>query len=140
MKASPGGGYSMARKTKAAPQESRRRRRRISAWQKVILVAFVSVSIVSVTLVIRNIVHACDLFFTERAAVRNLEYDLAAKKQKKHSLVENRKYLRSKSGAETESRKLGYVRPGEVSVIINDKDDSGKKSKKKEQGTGDREQ
>jgi hypothetical protein len=41
--------------------------------------------------------------------------------QKENSeLRVKRKYLQSAQGAETEARKLGFVRPGEISIIMGD--------------------
>lgn len=120
----------MTRKEKTAPRESRRRRRKVNAFQKIVMAAFVIIVIFSATWVIRKAVRAGGLFFSERSAVHRLEKDFAAKKNKNKLLSERRKYLKSKSGALTEARKLGYVRPGEVSVMIDNEES--KNSKKPE--------
>lgn len=124
----------MARKRRPAPEGSRRRRRRVPVWLKVFWVAVAVVVALALFAVVRKTLRPVRLCYRERAEMRQQEIRLAELKRENLNMREKRRYLQSPAGAETEARKLGYVRPGEVSILMPDEEHEGTKR----QGTGDR--
>jgi len=113
----------MARRRPALREEPRRRRRRSRPWQKAIALAIAVVTALAVMGVLRKTLRPVLLCWRERAGVHRFEARLAAAKRERQALLEKRRYLRSPEGAQTEARRLGFVRPGEVSVVMEDDKD-----------------
>lgn len=107
----------MARKESAAAR-ARRRRRKTSVWMKAFLGGTLVLVAVVAFAVGNKIVRPFHLWFSEKQAVNGLEMQLAQINHENEALRLKREYLMSAPGAETEARKLGYVTPGEVPVIM----------------------
>ncbi|MEN6372521.1 MAG: hypothetical protein ABFD64_10980 [Armatimonadota bacterium] len=110
----------MARKKSPAPGE-RRRRRKSTVLQKVICCVLAAATVFCAFIVIRQAVRPITLLCKGKSEVRQMETQYAKDKAENAALLKKRRYLLTPSGSEAEARKLGYVRPGEVSVIIEDK-------------------
>ena len=108
----------MARKRVLVPREGRRRRRRLRTWQKFLLATIIVAVGFGSFAVLRKIYRPIDLMWENRTEVRKMEDHLNAVQKENSELQTKRKYLQSAQGAETEARKLGFVRPGEISIII----------------------
>lgn len=101
-------------------REERRRRRRMPLWQKAICLGMAGVCLFAVYGVLRKTIRPMLLCWSERTEVRRLEARQENLKRENRDLNAKRIYLQSPQGAETEARKLGYVRPGEVSIVMPD--------------------
>jgi cell division protein FtsB len=64
-------------------------------------------------------IHLCWEGSTE---VGQLQKKLASLKQENEALRNEKKYLLSPGGAQTEARKFQFVKPGEISLILGEKD------------------
>lgn len=115
----------MAQKKQLAPRE-RRRRRRLTVWQKAVWCVLTVAIAFGTFAVIRKAVRPIDLLCEGKSEVRRMEAQYAKDKAENTALHKKRRYLLTPSGSEAEARKLGYVRPGEVSVVIEDKKPAGK--------------
>lgn len=120
----------MARKKQLVWVGPRRRRRKLTIAQKIIWGGLAVVAIYCAFAVIQKAVRPVKLLCAGKAEVSKMEEKFAKDKAENKALREKRKYLLTPSGAEAEARKLGYVRPGEVSVIIEDNKSEDKDSKK----------
>jgi cell division protein FtsB len=117
----------MARRRAYQDDEPRRRRRKTLLWHKMVYIGLVAVFGFVVFRVcaktIRPVILCCSL----RNEVRQLDARAKSLTQENEALRLKRKYLMSPQGAETEARKLGFVRPGEVSIILQDEKTPAKK-------------
>ncbi len=108
----------MAKKSGMLPKQGRRRKKKQQLLQ-IIVFGVVAVVVVLVGfVVIRKVAKPIGLLFAEREQVRQMQKQLADAKQEKKQLLEKKRVIASPSGAEAEARRLGYVRPGEVSIVI----------------------
>jgi len=87
-----------------------------------IWVAMAAMVVVVTYGVLRKTLRPVLLCWRERAEVHKLDDQLKRAEREHRALLERRRYLRSPEGAEIEARKLGYVRPGEISIMIGDED------------------
>jgi len=120
----------MARKKHLVIVGPRRRKRKTTIFQKIILGGLAAVAIYCAIAVVQKTIRPINLLCAGKAEVHKMEEKLAKEKAENRALHEKRKYLLTPSGAEAEARKLGYVRPGEVSVVIEDNKSKDKNLKK----------
>jgi cell division protein FtsB len=106
----------MARK-KLSP-ERRRRRRRIPILLKIALIGALTCVAVVAFAIGNKIVRPFHLWFVEKHAVSDMQAQLNDMKHENAELRAKREYLKSPAGAENEARRLGYVAPGEVSLVV----------------------
>lgn len=105
-------------KRRRSPELSRRRRRRMPVWLKALwAVAFLIVGYFCVCSILKT-VRPFILAWNGKQEVRRLESQIADGNRTKQEYLEKRRYLRSQEGAQTEARKLGYVKEGETSIMI----------------------
>ena len=135
--------HQLARRRRPEPERPRRRRRRLLFWQKAVL--FVCVGIIGFIAFIglRKTIKPVRLVWAERREVLRMQDELAQKEKTNRELKNRRQYLLTPSGTETEARRLGFVRPGEVSIIISEDEKDKKpddaedpKSKRKNRRSG----
>lgn len=117
----------MARRSRSASERSGKRRRKAPLRLKAFWLVVAAIAALTVFAVLRKTVRPILLCHRERTEVIRLENQLADLRRENRALETRRRYLESPAGAETEARKLGYVRPGEVSVIIQDEETSDRK-------------
>lgn len=110
----------MAKKRARQEGEPRRRRRRRPIWQKIVLAGFALIFAFFAYRITIKLVQPVALLCTMRKETHQLAAESDKLKNDNEALQEKRKYLLSREGAETEARKLGYVRRGEISIIIQD--------------------
>ena len=108
----------MARRRSPSAQRSGRRRRKAPVLLKAFWVSAAVVVMVVAFSVGSKIIRPFRLWFTERQAVNRMEVQLAELTRDNTDLKAKREYLQSPTGAENEARRLGYVNPGEVSVVV----------------------
>jgi cell division protein FtsB len=61
------------------------------------------------------------LYRVEAAEISKVDKELKQLKAENEKLRAQTQYLRTAKGAQTEARKLGFVYPGEVSIVIEQK-------------------
>lgn len=93
----------------------------MTVLQKVVCGILAAAIVFCAFAVIRKAIRPIDLLCEGKSEVRRMEAQYAKDKAENAALRRKRRYLLTPSGSEAEARKLGYVRPGEVSVIIEDK-------------------
>jgi len=130
----------VARRRVSEPDE-RRRRRRTPVWRKALCMVLVGAVAVVVFAVVRKTLRPVLLCWRERVEVKRSEARLDSVKRDIRALEEKRRYLKSGPGAEAEARKVGYVRPGEVSILFEDESGSPKEKRsgsdgRKQPGSG----
>ncbi|MCL5103263.1 MAG: septum formation initiator family protein [Armatimonadetes bacterium] len=105
----------------------RRKRPRRSAWRTIWpLVKFVVAATV-VALLLGKVVRPFRLYDTETRATRQLEHDLQTLRMENALLERRIKYLQTPKGAAQAARKLGWVRPGEVTLVLPPEGDGAKR-------------
>lgn len=114
------GVQSMSNKTSYRP---RRRRRKRSVWRKTVwpLLKFSVVIAVSAFLVIAfgcKVIRPFCLLSREQKDTQHLANQLAAIKKENSELERRIQFLATDKGAMQAARKLGYVKPGEITIIL----------------------
>lgn len=110
----------MARTRPEVREERLKRRRRRSAFRQMMLVAVVAVVCLTGFAVVRKTFRPVGLYLRERAELRKSEAALRDMREDNKNLQVKKKYLESPTGAQAEARKLGYVRAGEIPIVIHD--------------------
>ncbi len=100
------------------PKERRRRRKKSAILAKLAVIVALSCAALVVFAIGNKIVRPFRLWFVEKQSVNQLQTKLAELKHENIELQAKREYLKSAAGAENEARRLGYVSPGEVAVVI----------------------
>jgi cell division protein FtsB len=76
--------------------------------------------------VLRKLVRPILIYRVEASEIRQIERELKALKSENAVLKKQTEYLKTPKGAQTEARKLGFVYPGEVSIILDNQPDKKK--------------
>ena len=80
--------------------------------------------------VLRKTIRPFRLYFVEARENSQIERAISRLKKENRTLKAQLPYLRTQAGAETAARALGWVKPGEVSLIVEQRED-GEKGKPK---------
>lgn len=75
---------------------------------------------------VKKTVRPFNLYFIEARETKHIDNDIKKLKTENASLRNKANYLKTKEGAETEARQLGWVRKGEIALVVE------KQSKEKE--------
>ncbi|MCX6343965.1 MAG: septum formation initiator family protein [Armatimonadetes bacterium] len=106
-----------------------RRRRKRSVWRKTILPLFLySCVIVAVVFLIGRISRPFVFYDREIQATQKLQNQVDAYRAENAALERRIKYLQTPEGAAQAARELGWVKPGEITLVIPSEKD--KKPKK----------
>ena len=98
---------------KSAPKKKRARR-----GQHITRLLGLAVALLVVGLVLRKAARPFLLYYSEARSVHEVQRELRRVEEENRDLRKRRDYLASHAGAEIESRKLGWVRPGERNLVI----------------------
>ena len=97
----------------------RRKRPRRSVWRATIWpLAKFALAAAVVALLLGRVVRPFRLYDTESRATRQLERDLQTLRKENVILARQIKYLQTSKGAAEAARKLGWVKPGEVTLVL----------------------
>lgn len=112
----------------------RRRRPRRSIWRKTVwpLVKYGSIAAVMVMLgcmVAGKIIRPFKLYNLEARETQRLADELQTLKKENISLERRIKYLQTQKGSAQAARRLGWVKPGEITLVLPESDTSRKRSK-----------
>lgn len=110
-----------ARAAKGLPAGRKRPRR--SIWRRTIwpLIKLISILVLAVVVVGAVCAKSCRpvwLLLREYHAARELSSKLDAVKRENADLDRKIKYLQTRQGAEAAARRLGYVLPGEITLVL----------------------
>ncbi len=100
-----------------------KRRRRKPAWRRNIwplmkLAAVAALTFLAVNTTVSWIAHPIKLLNTEYRETRQLASRLGELKEQNAMLERRIQHLKSPQGAEQVARRLGYVKPGEITLVI----------------------
>ena len=104
-----------------APARARRRRRSVwrrTIWPLVKLAVFVVIVAALANAAVYRIGRPLRLLSREYRETRKLESQVAALRRDNASLEQRIKHLQTPQGAAVAARKLGYVKPGEVTLVV----------------------
>lgn len=101
----------------------RRRKPRRSVWRRIVWPllksgVLVSALLVVVAVVAVNIVRPLRLLSAESREVRKARQELALLKKENADLERSIAYLKTPRGRAQAARKLGYVKPGEIIIVL----------------------
>jgi cell division protein FtsB len=105
----------------AVPRPKKRRKRlvwRRSVWPLAKLCALLIIAFFMISSAVTTIAHPIALLNSEYRETQRLATQLAALRVQNAELERRIKHLRSPQGAEQAARKLGYVKPGEITLVI----------------------
>lgn len=102
-----------------------RKRRRKSVWRRTVwpvaqLCTLAVITYLVISSAVATIAHPIKLLNSEYRETQRLSGQLAALKAQNAELERRIKHLQSPQGAEQAARKLGYVKPGEITLVIPD--------------------
>jgi hypothetical protein len=103
-------------KLRRQPPEKKNRGRNFLRTSGRLLVLLLVV--LAVGMVLRKVARPFGLCYTEARGVTDLSSELRRIQQENDGLSRKRTYLASEEGARIESRKLGWVMPGERSIVL----------------------
>ena len=95
---------------------SRKSRRRFG--RQIVGVLVLAGVVLAVGLTLRKVVRPFMFYSTESSSVHQLQRENKALQTENRRLRRQRAYLLSKEGAEVEARKLGWVLPGEHTLVL----------------------
>ena len=104
-----------------APVRGRRRRRSIwrrTIWPLLKLAVFVVIVAALANAAVYRVGRPLRLLSREYRETRKLESQVAALRRENVSLERRIKHLQTPQGAAVAARKLGYVKPGEVTLVL----------------------
>ncbi len=101
----------------------RRRTVKRSVWRRTIwplvkFLALVALVVLAAQAVIGKALRPVNLLQREYSETRRVKAELAALKEQNAELERQIKYLRTSRGTEQAARKLGYVKPGEIPLVL----------------------
>lgn len=113
----------------------RRRRPRRSVWRKTVwpLIKYGSIAAVMVmmgSMVASKIIRPFKLYNQESRETQRLADELQAMKKENISLERRIKYLQTQKGSAQAARRLGWVKPGEITLVLPPKSDTSHKRSK----------
>lgn len=102
---------------------ARRKRPKRSLWHRTVwplikLVSILTLAVIVVGAVCVKSVRPVSLLIGEYRATRELSSRLASVKKENAGLDRKIKYLQTRQGAEAAARRLGYVLPGEITLVL----------------------
>lgn len=101
-----------------------RRRRKRSVWRKTILpLLLYACAIAAVVFVISRISRPFVLYDREIQATHQLQNQVDAYRAENAALERRIKYLQTPEGAAQAARELGWVKPGEITLVISSEKD-----------------
>jgi cell division protein FtsB len=106
---------------KSPPRPRKRRRRfvwRKTVWPLVKLTTVAALAFFVVSAVVSWVAHPIKLLNSEYRETQRLACQLGDLKEQNAVLDRRIKHLKSAQGAEQVARKLGYVKPGEITLVI----------------------
>lgn len=110
----------MARRGVVRESVKKRRRVRRNRAAKALMLLIGVTSVLGAAAFCRKLARPIVLCCKERSAVKQLLSERTALEIENRRLRDQKNGLRSDAGAQAEARKLGYVRPGEICIILGD--------------------
>lgn len=100
------------------PKRNLRKLWRKTIWPLIQLGALATVVVLAAYFGVSRISRPIGLLSNEQQEAKRVSTQLAAIKEDSSNIERRLKHLNSPSGAEQSARRLGYVKPGEITLVI----------------------